>query len=104
MTGRAESLRKGSGSNLSERLISAHTRARATQEHEMKFRVFIEQDEDGVFVASVPALPGCISQGNSRSEAVCNTQEAIAGYLESLRAHGDPIPPSIGEEVVDVAV
>ncbi|MDO8348644.1 MAG: type II toxin-antitoxin system HicB family antitoxin [Planctomycetota bacterium] len=70
----------------------------------MKFRVLIEQDEDDVFVANVPSLPGCISQGATRKEAVANIQEAIVGYLASLRAHGDPIPPSIGEEVVDVAV
>ena len=43
----------------------------------MKYRVFIEQDEDGVFVAEVPALPGCISQGNTRKEALRNIQEAI---------------------------
>lgn len=70
----------------------------------MKFRVLIEQDEDDVFVANVPSLPGCISQGATRKEAIANIQEAIVGYLESLRAHGDPIPPSIGEEVVDVTV
>lgn len=68
----------------------------------MRYRVLIEQDEDGVFVAEVPALPGCISQGNSREEAVANIQEAIAGYIESLEAHGEPVPPSILEEVVEV--
>ena len=70
----------------------------------MKYRVFIEQDEDGVFVAEVPALPGCISQGNTREEALRNIQEAITVYLESLKAHNEPIPPSINEEVVEVAV
>ena len=70
----------------------------------MKYRVFIEQDEDGVFVAEVPALPGCISQGNTRKEALRNIQEAITVYLESLKAHNEPIPPSIYEEVVEVAV
>ena len=70
----------------------------------MKYRVFIEQDEDGVFVAEVPSLPGCISQGNTRREALRNIQEAIALYLESLKAHNEPIPPSIYEEVVEVAV
>ncbi len=70
----------------------------------MKYRVLIEQDEDGVFVVEVPALPGCISQGNTREEALRNIQEAIAAYLESLRAHGEPIPPPIQEEVVEVAV
>ena len=70
----------------------------------MKFRVLLEQDEDGVFVAEVPSLPGCISQGRTRDEAIRNTQEAISAYLESLKDHGDPIPPSIDEEVVDVNV
>lgn len=70
----------------------------------MKYRVLIEQDEDGMFVAEVPALPGCISQGRTRAEAIQNIQEAIAGYLESLRAHNEPIPPSIHEEIVEVAL
>ena len=70
----------------------------------MKYRVLIEQDEDGIFVAEVPALPGCISQGNTRKEVLRNIQEAIAAYLESLKAHNEPIPPSISEEVVEVAV
>jgi len=70
----------------------------------MKYRVLIEQDEDGVFVAEVPSLPGCISQGSTRAEALSNVQEAIEGYLESLKAHDEPIPPAIDEEVVEVAV
>lgn len=70
----------------------------------MKYRVLIEPDEDGVFVASVPALPGCVSQGSSRDEALANIREAIGGYLESLRAHDEPIPPAISEEIVEVAV
>lgn len=70
----------------------------------MKYRVLIEQDEDGVFVAQVPALPGCISQGVTREAALANVCEAIVGYVESLRAHGEPIPPAISAEVVEVAV
>ena len=42
----------------------------------MKYRVYLEQDEDGVFVASCPALPGCVSQGETRQEATENIQEA----------------------------
>ena len=68
----------------------------------MRYRVLIEQDEDGVYVAEVPALPGCISQGRTRNDALDNVKEAIAGYLESLQAHGEPVPPSITEEVVEV--
>ena len=70
----------------------------------MKFRVLIEQDEDGAHVAEVPSLPGCISQGSTRAEALENIRGAIALYLESLEVHGDPIPPSITEEVVEVEV
>ncbi|MCY3735941.1 MAG: type II toxin-antitoxin system HicB family antitoxin [Gemmatimonadaceae bacterium] len=57
----------------------------------MKYRVLIEQDEDGVFVAEVPSLPGCISQGATRQEALSGIREAMALYLESLAAHDDPI-------------
>jgi len=70
----------------------------------VKFRVLIEQDEDGVYVAQVPSLPGCITQGSTRQEAVSNAQEAIAAYLESLNERGEAIPPTINEELVDVAV
>jgi predicted RNase H-like HicB family nuclease len=70
----------------------------------MRYRVLIEQDEDRVYVAEVPALPGCISQGRTRAEAVDNIKEAIAAYAESLQAHGEPVPPSIFEEVVEVSV
>jgi len=59
----------------------------------MRYRVLIEQDEEGVFVAEVPVLPGCLSQGQTRSEALNNIREAITGYLESLKAHGEPVPP-----------
>jgi len=68
----------------------------------MKYRVLITQDEDGAFVAEVPALPGCISQGDTRDDAVRNIQEAIGVYLESLKTHGEPVPPSVDEEVVEV--
>lgn len=69
----------------------------------MKYRVLIEQDEDGMYVAEVPSLPGCISQGATREETLRNVKEAIELYLESLDAHNDPIPPPISEEIVEVA-
>lgn len=68
----------------------------------MKYRVLIEQDEDGVFVAEVPSLPGCISQGQTREEATENVKEAIALYIESLEAHDEAVPPPITEELVEV--
>ncbi|MCH7563473.1 MAG: type II toxin-antitoxin system HicB family antitoxin [Gemmatimonadetes bacterium] len=68
----------------------------------MKYRVLIEQDEDGVFVAQVPALPGCVTQGTTRPEALANAREAIAAYLESLEKRDEPIPPPIVEEIIEV--
>ncbi len=68
----------------------------------MKFRVKIEQDEDGIFVAECSTLPGCISQGKTRVEAVKNIKDAIEGYLFSLKKHNEPIPPVIEEEMVEV--
>ena len=55
----------------------------------MKFRVVIGSDEDGVFVAECPNLPGCVSQGRTRAEAVTNIKDAIQGYLTSLKKHDE---------------
>jgi predicted RNase H-like HicB family nuclease len=68
----------------------------------MRYRVLVEPDEDGIFVVEVPSLPGCVTQGANREEALANAREAIALYLESLEAHGEPVPPSITEEIVEV--
>ena len=57
----------------------------------MRYRTLIEQDEDGVFVARVLSLPGCISQGRTRREALKNIREAIAAYLESLQKHHESV-------------
>jgi predicted RNase H-like HicB family nuclease len=70
----------------------------------MKYRVILEQDEDGVFIAEVPSLPGCISQGKSRQEALTNVHEAIEAYMGTLKVHGEPVPPPIEEEMVEVSV
>lgn len=70
----------------------------------MQYRILIEQDEDGVFVAECTSLPGCISQGKTSKEALENIKDAIKGYIESLKKQNEPIPPSIEEEVVEVAV
>lgn len=69
----------------------------------MRYRILIEQDEDSIFVAECPSLPGCVSQGKTRSEALENIQDAIKGYIGSLKKHNEPIPPSITEEVVEVS-
>jgi len=68
----------------------------------MRYRIIIEADEDGKYVAECPTLPGCVSQGATRDEAVANIKDAIEGYLESLRMHNEPIPPPIWEETVEI--
>ncbi len=68
----------------------------------MKYRVVIEADEDGVFVAECPSLPGCISQGKTRAEALASIKDAMIGYLASLKKHGEPVPLPISHEIVEI--
>lgn len=55
----------------------------------LSYSVFYEQDSEGGFVAFVPSLPGCHTQGETLEEAERNVKEAITLYLESLSAHGE---------------
>ena len=59
----------------------------------MRYTVVLEREDDGGYVASVPALPGCVSQGDTRSEALNNIREAIELYVEDCRDAGDLSPP-----------
>jgi predicted RNase H-like HicB family nuclease len=68
----------------------------------MRYTVILEQESDGGYVVSVPALPGCVSQGDSRAEALSNIREAIELYIEDCRDAGDPIPIEAGKEFVEV--
>ncbi len=52
----------------------------------MKLHIVIEKDESGYYVAEVPALPGCLSQGKTRKEAIANVKEAIEGWLEVMES------------------
>jgi predicted RNase H-like HicB family nuclease len=72
------------------------------QETSMRYTVVLEWEQDGGYVASVPALPGCLSQGDSRAEALKNIQEAIALYVEDCRDAGDPVLTEAGKEFVEV--
>ena len=58
----------------------------------LSYSVFYEQAPEGGFVAFVPALPGCHTQGETIEEAERNVKEAIALYLDSLNVHADPTP------------
>jgi predicted RNase H-like HicB family nuclease len=63
--------------------------------HVMRFTVVLEKDEDGVYIATVPALPGCISDGDTVEEAMSNIKEAIRGFIEDMKADGETIPHDI---------
>ena len=70
----------------------------------MRFKVRIERDEDGWYAVTVPALPGCISQGRTEAEARRNIKEAIKLHLTSLAEEGVPIrqEPRVKEVTVTV--
>lgn len=67
-----------------------------------EYQVVLTPEEGGGYSVSVPALPGCTSQGGTREEALEMIREAIELYLESLEAHGDPVPGPIEIERVTV--
>lgn len=69
----------------------------------MRYTITIQRDEDGMYVVKCPSLPGCVSQGKTKDEALSNIKDAIEGYLQSLKNHNEPIP-SIDEELVEVNV
>ena len=71
------------------------------------FLVYLEPAEEGGYIVSTPALPGCVTQGETKEEALAMIKDAIEGYIASLRKHGDPLPSGyeVGEfEVVEVEV
>jgi predicted RNase H-like HicB family nuclease len=65
----------------------------------MNYKVSLEAQEEGGYTAYVPALPGCVSQGETREEAMANIKEAIDLYLESLRERKVALPPIEEHEV-----
>ena len=68
----------------------------------MRYTVVLEQESDGGFVASVPVLPGCVSQGDTREAALNNIREAIDLYIEDCIDVGDPVPTEAGRVFIDV--
>ena len=67
----------------------------------MKFTVTVDRDEDGVWIVECPAIPGCVSQGATKEEAVENIKEAIALCLEVRAEQG--LPLTIETRQVEVA-
>lgn len=68
----------------------------------MGYTVIIQREADGGFVATVPTLPGCTTQGDTRDEVLTNVREAIAVYLEDCRDAGEPIPQEDGTEFIEL--
>ena len=60
--------------------------------NEVTYTVHIEPAEEGGYVAYFPALPGCFTQGETLEEVIAMAKDALAGFLETLRTHGQPIP------------
>lgn len=68
------------------------------------FKVMLEPDETGGYVAVCPALAGCYSQGETVEQAMANIKEAVELCLEDMRARGEPIPDPSGVLVGSVVV
>jgi predicted RNase H-like HicB family nuclease len=66
-----------------------------------KYLVTLTAGEDGYIVAECPALPGCVSQGKTRDEALKNVQEAIEGIIEVRKSQNLPIP---SPDIVEISV
>ena len=67
-----------------------------------KFTVVVEQDEDGLYVASVPILQGCYTQGETYEEALENIKDAIKLNIEARRDLGEPVPIEVAIDEVQV--
>ncbi len=68
----------------------------------MKYTVILQRESDGGYVAVVPALPGCVSQGDTRAEVLKNIEEAVELYLEDIHEAGEPIPVEADREYVEI--
>ena len=70
----------------------------------MEYTVIIEKGREQGYVVYCPALKGCVSQGETKDEALVNIREAIEVYIEALLEDGLPVPTEVGKEMVQVEV
>ena len=68
----------------------------------MRYTVVLEREANGGYVATVPAWPGCVSQGGTRDEVTRNIREAADLYIEDCIAAGDPVPTEAGREYLEL--
>jgi len=69
-----------------------------------RYTVVIERDEDGIYIASCPALQGCYTQGETYEQALENLKDAIRLHIEARQAVGEPIPIEVALDEVEVNV
>ena len=70
----------------------------------MKYTVIIEKGNESGYVAYAPALKGCVSQGNTKEEAVNNLRQAMEAYIEALVEDGLPVPTEVGRDTLELEV
>jgi antitoxin HicB len=70
----------------------------------LKYTIILVPEDNGGYSVEVPVLPGCYTQGETREEAISMAKEAIEVYLESCKAHGEPVPAETGVESLMVEV
>lgn len=70
----------------------------------MQIAVILEPAEEGGFIARVPALPGCVTEGDTRTEALAMARDAVVGYLVSMKKHGEAWPPTLPDPIAFVEI
>jgi len=70
----------------------------------MRYTVLMDKNESGGYTVTVPSLPGCISQGDNWDEALKNIEEAITGYIETLKILKKPVPVEVEVTLKDPVV
>jgi predicted RNase H-like HicB family nuclease len=70
----------------------------------MKYTIIIEKGNESGYVAYVPALKGCVSQGKTKRETIENIKEAMEVYIEALLEDGLPVPTEVGKDTVELEV
>ncbi len=70
----------------------------------MKYTIIIEKGIESGYVAYAPALKGCVSQGETKEEALKNVKEAVEAYVEALLEDGLPVPTEVGKDTIELEV
>ena len=71
---------------------------------ELRYLINLEKNEDGGYTVTVPALPGCVTQGDTWEEAVAHAQEAISGYIDTLQELNKPVPLEVPVKLAKAAL